>query len=157
MVKFRTMTMDTGPDGALLADDARITRLGRLLRHLSVDELPELFNVLAGDMSIVGPRPLLLAYLPRYTPEQARRHEVRPGMTGWAQIHGRRGLLMADRFALDVWYVDHWSMALDIRIILLTAPRVLRGRGVDAPATDAVDPFQLLRTEHSAGPPEESS
>jgi sugar transferase EpsL len=147
LVKFRTMSGDVGPDGVPRPDEMRITRLGRLLRRLSVDELPELLNVLKGDMSLVGPRPLLLEYLPRYTSEQARRHEVRPGVTGWAQVHGRRRVPMAERFALDVWYVDHRSTRLDIRILLLTIQRVLGGSGVEPPAITEPDPFHAQPLE----------
>ena len=142
LVKFRTMSGDVGPDGLLRPDEIRITPLGRVLRRLSLDEFPQLLNVLKGEMSLVGPRPLLLEYLPRYTRDQARRHEVRPGVTGWAQVHGRRRLPMAERFALDVWYVDHRSTGLDIRILLLTIRRVLSGLGVEPLATTEPDPFQ---------------
>jgi sugar transferase EpsL len=144
MVKFRTMTTARAPDGAQLPDELRVTRLGRILRRLSLDELPELWNVLRGDMSLVGPRPLLMAYLARYTPEQARRHEVRPGITGWAQVHGRRNILMSERFQLDVWYIDHWSLLLDLRILFLTALKVVRAQGVEPEAIE-LDPFQAQR------------
>ena len=132
MVKFRTMTDARGPDGALLPDAERLTPFGRFLRSASLDELPELWNVLRGDMSLVGPRPLLMEYLPLYTPEQARRHAVRPGITGWAQVNGRNALSWEEKFALDVWYVDHQSLALDIRILWLTARKVLAREGISA-------------------------
>ena len=118
--KFRTMTDDRDEAGELLPDAARITRLGRLLRSFSLDELPELFNVLRGEMSLVGPRPLLTLYLDRYTPEQARRHDVLPGITGWAQVNGRNTLTWEDKFHFDVWYVENWSLRLDIKILLRT-------------------------------------
>lgn len=132
MLKFRTMTDLRGPDGALLPDADRLTRFGRFLRSTSLDELPELWNVLRGDMSLVGPRPLLMDYLPLYSPEQARRHEVRPGITGWAQINGRNALSWDEKFALDVWYVDNHSIWLDLKIILLTAGKVLKRSGISA-------------------------
>lgn len=117
MVKFRTMTDERGPDGQLLPDAVRLTPFGRFLRSTSLDELPELWNVLKGDMSLVGPRPLLMEYLPLYTSEQARRHEVRPGVTGWAQVNGRNALSWEEKFELDVWYVEHQSLWLDIKIL----------------------------------------
>ncbi len=125
LYKFRTMTDERGPDGELLPDAERITRLGRLLRKASLDELPSLFNVIKGDMSLVGPRPLLVRYLDRYTPEQSRRHEVRPGVTGWAQIHGRNAISWNQKFDLDVWYVDHQTLGLDLRILGKTISKVL--------------------------------
>jgi lipopolysaccharide/colanic/teichoic acid biosynthesis glycosyltransferase len=128
--KFRTMRSATGADGRPLPDAERLTRLGALLRSTSLDELPQLWNVLRGDLSLVGPRPLLLEYLDRYTPEQARRHDVMPGITGWAQINGRNAISWDQKFALDVWYVDHWSLALDLRILALTLMRVLRRKGI---------------------------
>jgi sugar transferase EpsL len=130
--KFRTMTNARGADGELLADGERLTRFGRFLRSASLDELPELFNVLKGDMSLVGPRPLLTEYLERYTPEQARRHEVKPGITGWAQVNGRNALSWEDKFAMDVWYVDHRSLGLDVKIILRTIGKVLARDGISA-------------------------
>ncbi|WP_225784954.1 sugar transferase [Xenophilus sp. Marseille-Q4582] len=132
MVKFRTMTEARDGQGRLLADDHRLTPFGRALRATSLDELPELWNVLLGHMSLVGPRPLLMEYLPLYTAEQARRHEVRPGITGWAQINGRNALSWEQKFALDVWYVDHRSFALDLRILARTAGKVLARDGVSA-------------------------
>ncbi len=132
MVKLRTMTSERGPDGQLLPDAVRLTPFGRFLRATSLDELPELWNVLKGDMSLVGPRPLLMEYLPLYTPEQARRHEVRPGITGWAQINGRNAISWEDKFRLDVWYVDHRSLWLDLRILWLTFKKVLVRDGISA-------------------------
>ncbi|WP_454764681.1 sugar transferase [Cupriavidus campinensis] len=132
MVKFRTMTDARGADGQLLPDSERLTAFGRFLRATSLDELPELWNVVKGDMSLVGPRPLLMEYLPLYSPEQARRHEVRPGVTGWAQVNGRNALSWDDKFALDVWYVDHQSLWLDIRILWLTVRKVLIREGISA-------------------------
>ena len=129
VLKFRTMTDRRSPDGALLPQRDRLTRLGHFLRRTSLDELPQLWTILKGDMSLVGPRPLLIEYLPLYTAEQARRHEVTPGLTGWAQVHGRQLLDFDERFELDVWYVDHWSLGLDIRILALTAKMVLTGAG----------------------------
>lgn len=132
MVKFRTMTDARGPDGALLPDADRLTPFGRFLRATSLDELPELWNVLKGDMSLVGPRPLLMEYLPLYSPEQARRHAVRPGVTGWAQVNGRNTLSWEDKFKLDVWYVDHRSLWLDLKILWLTVRKVLVREGISA-------------------------
>lgn len=131
--KFRTM-MDTHDEsGELLPDEQRITGLGRFLRSASLDELPELINIAKGEMSLVGPRPLLMQYLQRYSPQQARRHEVLPGMTGWAQINGRNAITWEDKFRMDVWYVDHWSFWLDIKILGLTAWKVLIREGIDEP------------------------
>ncbi len=132
MVKFRTMTDERGADGALLPDAKRLTPFGRFLRASSLDELPELWNVIKGDMSLVGPRPLLMEYLSLYTPEQARRHEVRPGITGWAQVNGRNAISWEDKFALDVWYVDHRSLWLDVRILWMTVKKVLVRDGISA-------------------------
>ncbi len=132
MVKFRSMTDARGPDGALLPDADRLTPFGRFLRASSLDELPGLWNVLKGDMSLVGPRPLLVEYLPLYSPEQARRHEVRPGITGWAQVNGRNALGWEEKFALDVWYVDHRSLWLDLKILWLTVKKVLVRDGISA-------------------------
>ena len=132
MVKFRTMTDERGPDGALLPDAERMTSFGRFLRASSLDELPELWNVLKGDMSLVGPRPLLMEYLPLYTPEQARRHAVRPGITGWAQVNGRNAISWTDKFALDVWYVDNCTMWLDVQILWRTVRKVLVRDGISA-------------------------
>lgn len=126
MLKFRTMTNSVGVDGQPLTDEQRLTRFGRFLRSASLDELPELFNVLVGDMSLVGPRPLLMQYLERYSPEQMRRHEVRPGITGWAQVNGRNNLPWEERFRLDVWYVDNRTLLLDLKILWLTVVKVLK-------------------------------
>lgn len=128
--KFRTMTDARGPDGSLLPDELRLTRVGRALRATSVDELPQLWNVLRGEMSLVGPRPLLMQYLPRYSPAQARRHDVLPGLTGWAQVHGRNAVEWEDRLALDVWYVDHWSLRLDAEIVYRTFRQVVQREGI---------------------------
>lgn len=130
--KFRTMKEAYDENGTPLPDEQRVTRLGRFLRKTSIDELPELINVLKGDMSLVGPRPLLMEYLDRYTPEQARRHEVKPGVTGWAQVNGRNLLNWEDRFKLDVWYIDNYSIWLDVKILLITLVKVLRREGISA-------------------------
>jgi len=132
MVKFRTMTEDRGEDGELLPDARRLSAFGRFLRASSVDELPELWNVLRGDMSLVGPRPLLMEYLALYSAEQARRHEVRPGITGWAQVNGRNAVSWEDRFQLDLWYVDHRSLWLDTKILGLTIRKVILREGISA-------------------------
>ena len=128
--KFRTMTDRFAPDGSLLPDSERLTRFGRVLRSTSLDELPELFNILRGEMSVVGPRPLLMEYLPLYSAEQARRHDMPPGLTGWAQVNGRNALSWQDKFRLDVWYVDHWSFWLDLKIIFLTLVKVFQREGI---------------------------
>ena len=132
MIKFRTMHDAKDREGRPLLDSERLTGLGRFLRATSLDELPELWNVLKGDMSLVGPRPLLMEYLPLYTAEQARRHEVRPGITGWAQVNGRNALSWEEKFALDIWYVDHQSLWLDMKIIALTLWKVVRRDGISA-------------------------
>jgi sugar transferase EpsL len=139
--KFRTMRDARDAAGHVLPDAARLTPFGQFLRSTSLDELPELVNVLRGEMSLVGPRPLLMQYLDRYTPEQARRHEVRPGLTGWAQIQGRNALTWEERFALDIWYVEHRSLALDLRILLLTVARVLRREGIIHPGQATMQEF----------------
>ncbi len=141
LYKFRTMTDARDASGTLLPDNARLTAFGRLLRVLSLDELPELFNILRGDMSFVGPRPLLMEYLPLYSPEQHRRHDVIPGLTGWAQVHGRNALDWSSRFALDVWYVDHWSLWLDFRIVLMTLWKVLSREGISQPGQATTEYF----------------
>jgi lipopolysaccharide/colanic/teichoic acid biosynthesis glycosyltransferase len=129
--KFRTMTDQRDSDGKLLPDKERLTPLGEFLRQSSLDELPQLWNVLRGDMSFIGPRPLVTAYLDRYTPEQARRHEVTPGITGWAQINGRNSISWEKKFQLDLWYIDHWSLWLDIKILLQTVIKIVSREGVD--------------------------
>lgn len=139
--KFRTMTDRLDTQGVLLPDAERLTRLGRTLRSTSLDELPELFNVLRGEMSLVGPRPLLMQYLERYSPEQARRHDVLPGITGWAQINGRNALTWNDKFRLDVWYVDHQSFGLDLKILALTAIKVLKREGISQPGHATAEEF----------------
>ena len=141
IVKFRTMTDECDAEGRPLPDDARLTATGRLLRSLSLDELPELLNVLVGEMSLVGPRPLLLDYLDLYTTEQMRRHEVQPGITGLAQVSGRNALSWEERFELDVWYVDHLSLWLDARILVLTVWKTLRREGISAAKQATMHPF----------------
>lgn len=136
IVKFRTMREGAGTDAE------RLTRLGRFLRRTSLDELPELVNVVRGTMSLVGPRPLLVEYLPLYSPEQRRRHEVRPGITGWTQVKGRNALTWADKLALDVWYVDHRSLPLDLKILVRTIATVFTGAGVSAPGAATMEPFR---------------
>ena len=142
LYKFRTMTDDSDDDGEPLPDDERLTPTGSMLRRWSVDELPELWNVLRGDMSLVGPRPLLVDYLDLYTNEQMRRHEMRPGLTGLAQVSGRNDQSWEERLALDVWYVDHWSLWLDAKIIALTVRKVLVGEGVSAPGRATMTRFE---------------
>ena len=142
MVKFRTMLDAVDAQGNPLPDDQRLTRLGSFLRSTSLDELPELWNVLKGDMSLVGPRPLLMEYLPLYSPEQARRHEVRPGVTGWAQVNGRNALSWDEKFKLDVWYVDNQSLWLDIRILFLTVKKVLVREGISADGEATMSKFK---------------
>jgi lipopolysaccharide/colanic/teichoic acid biosynthesis glycosyltransferase len=142
LVKFRTMTDARGADGALLSDAERLTPFGAFLRSTSLDELPELWNVLKGDMSLVGPRPLLVSYLPLYTAEQALRHTVRPGITGWAAISGRNTLGWEERLRLDVWYVEHRSLALDLRILAITLIKVVRREGISAAGEATMRPFR---------------
>ena len=141
MIKFRTMVDRRDAEGLMLKDEYRLTRVGRVLRSSSLDELPGLWSVLKGDMSLVGPRPLLMRYLPRYTPRQMRRHEVKPGITGWAQVNGRNAISWEDKFALDVWYVDHRSLLLDVKILLLTVLRVVRRQGVNADSIGTMPEF----------------
>ncbi|NQU23484.1 MAG: sugar transferase [Candidatus Nealsonbacteria bacterium] len=130
LLKFRTMRDESGPDGTPLSDRRRLTSLGRWLRRTSLDELPQLVNVLRGEMSLIGPRPLLLRYLDRYTPRQARRHDVKPGLTGWAQVNGRNAISWEEKFALDLWYVDNWSLRLDAWILLHTVWRIVCPQGI---------------------------
>ncbi len=141
LFKFRTMTEPVGLDGKLVSDSDRITSFGRLLRSTSLDELPELFNVLRGEMSIVGPRPLLVRYLERYSPFQMRRHEVLPGITGWAQVNGRNAVRWDHRLAMDVWYLDHQSLLLDLKIIVLTIWRIAKRDGIDQPGMVGASEF----------------
>jgi len=148
MYKFRTMRDLRDAEGKLLPNEARLTPFGRWLRSTSLDELPELLNVLRGEMSLVGPRPLLMEYLDRYTPEQARRHEVKPGITGWAQIHGRNNLSWDERFKLDVWYVDNWSLWLDVKILWRTLWVVLRREGISAQGHATMPEFRGSQTLH---------
>lgn len=149
MVKFRTMTNARDATGALLPDGNRITALGRFLRKTSIDELPELCNVLKGDMSLVGPRPLLMEYLPRYTLQQARRHEVKPGITGWAQVNGRNDIPWETKFKYDTWYVDHHTFRLDCRILLLTLAEVLQGKDINQSGCATVEYFQGTEPQDS--------
>ena len=148
MYKFRTMRDLRDAEGKLLPDEMRLTPFGRWLRATSLDELPELVNVLRGEMSLVGPRPLLMEYLERYTPEQARRHEVKPGITGWAQVHGRNNLSWDERFKLDVWYVDNWSLWLDVKILWRTLWMVLRREGISAQGHATMPEFRGSQTLH---------
>lgn len=146
LVKFRTMKDIRDADGESLSDAARLTRFGRFLRGTSLDELPELYNVLRGDMNLVGPRPLLMEYLDLYTPGQARRHEVPPGITGWAQVHGRNAIGWEEKFDLDVWYVDHRSLVLDLKILALTLVKVLSCEGISSDRSPTADPFRGSQT-----------
>lgn len=139
--KFRTMTDASDSTGNLLPDSERLTRLGRFLRALSLDELPELYNILRGEMSVVGPRPLLMEYLDRYSPEQMRRHDAYPGLTGWAQVNGRNAISWQDKFRYDVWYVDNWSFWLDVKIILLTLWKVIKREGISQPGQATTEYF----------------
>lgn len=140
--KFRTMTDERGPDGQYLPDSHRLTPLGKFLRSTSLDELPEFLNVIQGDLSLVGPRPLLMKYLPLYNPEQARRHDVMPGITGWAQVNGRNTLSWEEKFQLDVWYVDHWSVGLDLKILGMTAGKVLKREGISQNGQATAEEFK---------------
>lgn len=140
--KFRTMTEERDGSGRLLPDEYRLTPFGRWLRASSLDELPQLINVLKGDMSLVGPRPLLMEYMPLYSPQQARRHDVRPGITGWAQVNGRNALEWEERFRLDVWYVDNQSFLLDLRILVMTLLRVFQASGINQPGQATMTPFR---------------
>lgn len=153
LYKFRTMTNARDKSGKMLADADRMTRLGRILRATSLDELPELYNVLRGELSLVGPRPLLVQYLERYTPEQARRHDMLPGITGWAQVNGRNNVSWENKFSLDVWYVDNWSLWLDIKILLLTPWKVLVREGINEPGNATAREFLGTQSD----PPNENN
>lgn len=141
IIKYKTMTDERDADGKLLPDALRLTRVGRFVRSTSIDELPQLFNVLKGDMALIGPRPLLVQYLPLYSPEQARRHEVRPGITGWAQCHGRNTLLWQEKFKLDVWYVDHCSFMTDLKVIFTTIKKVIVRDGISQDGQATMETF----------------
>jgi lipopolysaccharide/colanic/teichoic acid biosynthesis glycosyltransferase len=149
LYKFRTMRDARSASGELLPDELRLTTFGKWLRSTSLDELPELFNVLKGEMSLVGPRPLLMEYLPRYSPEQARRHEVKPGITGWAQVNGRNALTWEEKFRMDVWYVDHWNLWLDMKILLLTIWKVLKREGISAEGSATMPVFTGNTTQEN--------
>lgn len=151
MIKFRTMTGERDVNGALLPDAQRLTSFGKMLRSTSLDELPELWNVLKGDMSLVGPRPLLMQYMPLYSPQQARRHDVKPGVTGWAQINGRNALSWDEKFALDVWYVDNLSLWLDLKIIFRTLVKVLQRSDVSASGEATMPRFTGSRSDRGSG------
>ena len=154
--KFRTMHNLKDAQGSPLPDSKRLTKLGQFLRSTSLDELPALFNVLKGEMSLVGPRPLLIEYLPLYSAEQSHRHDVLPGITGWAQVHGRNKLDWQGKFQLDVWYVDHWSFWLDIKILCMTVVKVLNREGISQPGQATAEPFRGNQTD-SKVPPSSSS
>ena len=141
VIKFKTMTDERDAEGNLLPDEVRLTKVGRFVRSTSIDELPQLWNVIKGDMSLIGPRPLLVQYLPLYSPEQARRHEVRPGITGWAQVNGRNSISWKQKFEYDVWYVDHLSFWLDVKIILLTIKKVFVREGISHEGMATMEPF----------------
>ncbi len=141
IVKFKTMTDERDAEGNLLPDAQRLTRVGRLVRSTSIDELPQLWNVLKGDMALIGPRPLLVKYLPLYSPEQARRHEVRPGITGWAQCHGRNAISWTEKFKLDVWYVDHCSLMIDLKVVIATLKAVLKRDGISQEGNATMEEF----------------
>lgn len=141
VIKYKTMTDERDSEGNLLPDADRLTPVGRFVRSTSIDELPQLVNVLKGDMSLIGPRPLLVQYLPLYSAEQARRHEVRPGITGWAQCHGRNAISWGQKFAYDVWYVDHLSLLTDLKVIWITLRTVLRREGISAEGQATIEPF----------------
>ena len=141
VIKFKTMTDERGMDGELLPDEQRLTRVGRFVRSTSIDELPQLVNVLKGDMALIGPRPLLIQYLPLYNPHQARRHEVRPGITGWAQCHGRNAISWHEKFDLDVWYVDHVSLWTDLKVIFITVKKVLCREDINSATSATMEAF----------------
>jgi len=145
--KFRTMTNETDGEGNLLTNEQRMTKSGQIIRKLSLDELPQLFNVLKGDISLVGPRPLLMKYLPLYNKEQVRRHDVRPGITGWAQVNGRNAINWEERFQLDVWYVDNQSFFLDIKILFMTVLKVFKSEGVNKNESTTMEPFRGNKTD----------
>jgi undecaprenyl phosphate N,N'-diacetylbacillosamine 1-phosphate transferase len=142
VIKFKTMTDERGSDGELLPDDRRLTTVGKFVRKTSIDEIPQLFNVLLGHMSFVGPRPLLTEYLPLYSNEQRRRHDVKPGITGWAQVNGRNTLSWQQKFAYDIWYVDHISLALDIKILFLTVIKVFKAEGISSESSLTMEKFR---------------
>jgi len=141
VIKFKTMTDERDAEGNLLPDEARLTKVGRFVRSTSIDELPQLINVLKGDMALIGPRPLLVQYLPLYSPEQMRRHEVRPGISGWAQCHGRNAIKWTQKFEYDVWYVDHLTMVTDMKVIVLTLLEVLQRNGINEEGSATIEPF----------------
>ncbi len=148
IIKFRTMTEDSDRDGELLPDAGRLTKFGQFLRSMSLDELPELINVIKGDMSLVGPRPLLVEYLERYSPEQARRHEARPGITGWAQVNGRNELSWEERLKMDVWYIDNHNFWLDLKILILTIVKILSRDGISWEGHATMPPFLSSPSKH---------
>jgi len=141
LIKFKSMTDERDADGNLLPDSQRLTKVGKFIRSTSLDELPQLINVFKGDMALIGPRPLLPEYLPLYSKEQARRHEVRPGITGWAQVHGRNAISWQEKFRFDVWYVDHCSLAVDLKIIWLTIMKVVKREGISSSTSETMEPF----------------
>lgn len=141
VIKYKTMTDERDADGNLLPDEARLTKVGKFVRSTSIDELPQLVNVLKGDMALIGPRPLLVQYLPLYSKEQARRHEVRPGISGWAQCHGRNAISWTEKFKLDVWYVDHCSLWTDIKVIFITIKKVFVREGISQEGQATIEPF----------------
>ena len=141
VIKFKSMTDERDAEGKLLPDAQRLTKIGRIVRSLSIDELPQLINVLKGDMALIGPRPLLPQYLPLYTKEQARRHEVRPGITGWAQVHGRNAISWGEKFKLDVWYVDHVSLRVDLEVVFLTVRKVFAREGISQAGQATMEKF----------------
>ncbi len=141
VIKYKTMTDERDVDGNLLPDEKRLTKVGKFVRSTSIDELPQLINVLKGDMALIGPRPLLVQYLPLYSPEQARRHEVRPGISGWAQCHGRNAISWSEKFKLDVWYVDHCTLLTDVKVILITIKNVLMRKDINSATAATMDAF----------------
>ena len=147
LIKFKTMSDRRDKNGTLLSDSERLTKIGRVVRSLSLDEIPQLINVLKGDMALIGPRPLLVQYLPLYDEVQRRRHEVRPGMTGWAQVNGRNAISWQEKFAYDVWYVDHLSLSLDIKILLKTVEKVFKREGINSQDNATMEPFKGNKVE----------